>query len=382
MNTSHNSKLCNFLKSKHAKCNSIQFQLRQIGVLWLCLAAFGCASIEDCDGTLGDKTNPRIRSSSVRMRLQNPADAYARFAPYAAMSALVYEEAEECAHKLPPVEDKELFNKTLEKDGWKRDDDIPNLPKCDDNIGTFFRVWTKRHTDFTEVVIVFRGTKGGLQDWINGNLRWVTRILPGEDQYEKSRIYTQQVLDYYKNGSGRSIGGKPFRFYSAGHSLGGGLAQNVLYSFPKTFEQAYAFDPSPVTGYADEPIKDSGFENKDEKMRASCECLEATLGLEARIYRIYETDEVLAWVRLPLKLILPPNRQIQEVRLNTDTGHSMNGLAKAAINIAGDKKLGRNSNWWSGQGYSEDGKMSCTDVYNSKLHDSCNKPNNVDACPI
>jgi pimeloyl-ACP methyl ester carboxylesterase len=187
------------------------------------------------------------------------------------MSALVYEEAADCKHALPPAEGKALMQATLAGNGWKRDDAVPGLPKCDDDVGTFFRVWSKEHLDHVEVVMVFRGTKGGLQDWIDGNLRWLTRILPGDDQYDRSRQYARQVLDHYERGAGRP--GKPVRFYSAGHSLGGGLAQNALYSFPKSFEQAYAFDPSPVTGFAD---------NDTAGRRSSCECREETLGAEAR----------------------------------------------------------------------------------------------------
>jgi pimeloyl-ACP methyl ester carboxylesterase len=304
------------------------------------------------------------------MLLEEPQAAYARFAPYAAMSALVYEEAKDCKHQLPPVENKDLFLTVLRQNSWSRDDEVPGLPKCDDDIGTFFRVWTKEHENHVEVVVVFRGTKGGLRDWINGNLRWVTRIFPGDDQYERSREYVGKVLDHFKTGTGRSPAGKPMRFYAVGHSLGGGLAQNVLYRYPDDFKQAYTFDPSPVTGYDD---------NEPDKKKASCNCRPVDLGLEARVYRIYEADEVLAWVRLPLKLALPLNRHIQEVRFNFEVGHSMSNLAKAMIEGAADRPLGTRTLWWRGR--TDESGNSCTVRFEQGLKLSCDEQNDDQYCP-
>jgi hypothetical protein len=342
----------------------------------IALTTAGCATLEDCGGALGNKTDARIRSSSMRMLLADPADAYARFAPYAAMSALVYEEAIDCLHELPPVQNKDFFLSVLKRNGWSPVDSIsdrhhqPVLPKCDDDIGTFFRVWKKEHDDHVEVVIVFRGTKGGLQDWITGNLRWITRLLPGDDQYVRSREYIGNVLDHFKVGAGRPPNGKPVRFYSAGHSLGGGLAQNVLYRYPNDFEQAYAFDPSPVTGFAD---------NGSILRRVACNCQSSVLTGEARVYRIYETDETLAWLRLPLKLVLPLNRHIQEVRFAFGAGHSMSDLAKGMIDGAGERTLALRGKWWKGRGEST-GK-SCTAVFDERLNVSCAKTNDGDICP-
>ena len=334
----------------------------------LCLALSGCATIEDCGNVLGNKTDARIRSSQARMFLQDPSAAMARFAPYAAMSALVYEEAKDCKRQLPPVGHKDVLIDTLAKHGWHRDDAVPNLPKCDDDIGTFFRVWTKDYPGHREVVLVFRGTKGGLRDWIHGNLRWFTRYLPGEDQYERSRKFAGDILKYYRNGAGRQP--KPLWLYAAGHSLGGGLAQNLLYHYPDDFLQAYAFDPSPVTGFAD---------NEPQKQRAGCDCRSNALDGEARVYRIYETDEVLAWLRFPLKLVVPLNRHIQEVRFTFDAGHSMADLALGMISGAGARPLGTRSPWWEGK--LDPSGRSCTNLYRDGLKASCQKSSQEDFCP-
>jgi hypothetical protein len=333
-------------------------------------ALTACGVVEDCGGVLGNKEDPRIRSSAVRMLLKDPAAASARFAPYAAMAALVYEEASSCRHELPPVEYKADLAKLLSDGGWTRYDAVPNLPACDDDIGTFYRIWVKEHADHQEVDIVFRGTKGGMQDWITGNLRWLTRLLPGDDQYDRSRRYAGQVLGHVKKVFGGAGARKPLRIYAVGHSLGGGLAQNVLYAFPNDILQAYAFDPSPVTGYADNAIPER---------RAACDCLARQLSFEARVYRIYETDEVLAWLRFPLKLAVPLNRHVQEVRLNFGNGHSMSGLAKGMADASKGRARAVRGPWWAGRSAS-DGR-SCTDDFAASLTKSCAQSNAGDACP-
>jgi pimeloyl-ACP methyl ester carboxylesterase len=58
------------------------------------------------------------------------------------------------------------------------------------------------------------------------------------------------IIEHYKAEAAQQ-GLKPARFITTGHSLGGGLAQHMLYSFPDHVEQAIVFDPSSVTAYAD-----------------------------------------------------------------------------------------------------------------------------------
>jgi pimeloyl-ACP methyl ester carboxylesterase len=338
--------------------------LTTIGVVAATLSS--CTTIADCGDVLGNKELPRIRSSAMRMFLADPAEASARFAPYAAMAALVYEDATTCKHQLPPVQYKSDFVNLLETNGWLPEIKIPNLPACDDDVGTFFRVWSKEHTDHTEVVLVFRGTKGGAQDWITGNLRWFTRVLPGDDQYDRSRKLAGDAIRHIKERVGSQ---KKVHFFTAGHSLGGGLAQNVLYANPKGVRQAYAFNSSPVTGYAD---YDDGIK------RDGCDCMQE-LGQEARIYRIYETDEVLAWLRFPLKLAVPLNRHIQEVRFNVGNGHSMSDLAKGLAKAAAGKPMAQRNDWWRGKPTAEG--AACTPVYASELKERCAKAADAQVCP-
>jgi hypothetical protein len=329
-----------------------------------------CVTLEECGNVLGNKADPRIRSSSMRMLLDDPAAASARFAPYAAMAALVYEEDPRCKNQLEPIQFKEELLRLLERNSWTQYTDVPSMPPCDDDIGTFFRIWSKTGTDHTEMVLVFRGTKGGVQDWVTGNLRWITRFLPGEDQYDRSRKLADEAIKHIQKTIASSANAKPVHFYTAGHSLGGGLAQNVYYSLPETVRQVYAFDPSPVTGYKD---------NSDEKRREACNCDKKNLGFESKIYRIYETDEILSWLRFPLKLVVPIHRHIQEVRLNFGAGHSMSGLAKGMADAAEGREVSLRGDWWNGRPTS-DGK-SCTNAYRESLEKSCSKASDNQVCP-
>lgn len=333
------------------------------------VAIAGCTTIEDCGDVLGNKDDPRIRSSAMRMLLAEPAAASARFAPYAAMAALVYEEAPQCEDPRV-VERKPELLKFLQDGGWRQDDGIAGLPACDDEIGMFYRVWVRESEAHREVVLVFRGTKDGLDDWVDGNLRWVTRFLPGEDQYVRSRKVAAALIEHLRTSTAGGAPAKPLRLYSAGHSLGGGLAQNVLYAYPRDFVQAFAFDPSPVTGYADNDIPER---------QAGCDCKWDALDGEARVYRVYETDEVLAWLRFPLKLVLPLNRHIQEVRFNTGGGHSIATLASGMARAATSQPAAEGSEWWAGKPDARGN--SCTQRYRELLRTSCARPNDQDYCP-
>jgi pimeloyl-ACP methyl ester carboxylesterase len=113
---------------------------------------------------------------------------------------------------------------------------------------------------------------------------------------------------------------------TAGHSLGGGLAQQAAYAHPE-IKYVVAFDPSPVTGFRSVP----------EPSR--------TVNRQGIIIdRVYERGEILAYIRTFLRKILPLSLKdptITEVRFNVTQGdpikqHSMvklaRGLARAASN--------------------------------------------------
>jgi hypothetical protein len=175
------------------------------------------------------------------------------------------------------------------------------------------------------VAVAFGGTvfTSG-KDWLS-NLRW---FIPGHrDEY--SAVVDRFVPDFTAEYARRAIRtdgavGRSMAIVSTGHSLGGGLAQQFAYAFPRErggpkVSDVFAFDPSPVTG----------FYSLDPATRNANK-----VGL--RIGRIYERGEILAVVRSFTSLFSKPSAAdptIRGVRFNlfdarnAVEGHSMVELA-------------------------------------------------------
>lgn len=318
----------------------------------------GCThlAIEDCGGEVLGENEARIRSSHFRMVLADLPAASNRFSPYAAMSALAYAEDSDCGTTDPKLTREERF--MLEADlgnrGWQEVKDLQWVPPCEDDVGLFFRVWKKLEADTRQIVIAFRGT-WGVKDWRYGNLHWVTRLLSRDDQYSRARIAAQTMFDRFPEESHSTT-----RFYTTGHSLGGGLAQHVIYSYPNKVSQAFAFDPSSVTGFADQSAANQ---------ISDCQCRSHELNGEPRIFRIYDAYEVLSNQRIFHKIFFPPERHIQEVRFANAASHSMKGLAFYLLRNANTVSI-HSVPWYSGKGnYSS--SESCTSAFTRKQRASC-----------
>ena len=186
--------------------------------LAILLAVFQGCALEDCGGKVLGENEPRIRSSHFRMLLADLPAASNRVAPYAAMSALAYAEDRDCGTANPKLTAEERANleSYLLARGWQEVRDVQWVPPCEDEVGLFFRVW-KLETDTRDVVVAFRGT-WGFKDWLYGNLHWLTRFLPMEDQYSRARRAAQFVFDRFPDEPPKAT-----RFYTTGHSLGGGV---------------------------------------------------------------------------------------------------------------------------------------------------------------
>lgn len=317
--------------------------LRSAATAFLSLFLSGCThfNLEDCpEKSVLNKDVPRLRTSHYRAILQNPPAAAARFLPYAIMSGYAYLDGEKClsdsgertrtaatrqklhhflgtAHagaqgrNAPSAQaDPKFPEPRSSADQWL---ELPNLglpDGCEDELGLMFNVWKRTVKDQTYVVIAFRGT-GGAKDWIYGNFWWLTRLLP-ETQYSRAQAHARRIIQHFEEEE-KAFGRKnPPVFITTGHSLGGGLAQHVLYAFPRQVSQAIVFAPSSVTGF-------SAME-KQQKIDG-CSCDESVLPAhfpklypEARIIRVYEQNEILANIRFPHKLLFPPERHVQEVR--------------------------------------------------------------------
>jgi hypothetical protein len=182
------------------------------------------------------------------------------------------------------------------------------------------------------VAVVFKGTEfNSFWDWVS-NLRWFNRFIPNyQDQYTVlSSDFGNELAEKLAQDPESLLGsdGGAAQLVSAGHSLGGGLAQHFAYSLPAIrtpggaelkVSHVYAFDPSPVTGWF-------SVAKQDRERNAA--------GLE--IDRVFEHGEILAYVRLLLSYFKPPSDHdpaVTEVRFNfVRTGniiasHSMPRLA-------------------------------------------------------
>jgi len=120
-------------------------------------------------------------------------------------------------------------------------------PQCKLIGGLEFHVWRRVDNGCREVAIAFRGTdRNDLGDW-QSNFRWLHRLAPRFDQYDQVRENIGTIVQRIEAAGCNSPN---VRFVAVGHSLGGGLAEQVGYAHPK-IRYVYAFDPSPVTGFFD-----------------------------------------------------------------------------------------------------------------------------------
>jgi hypothetical protein len=196
----------------------------------------------------------------------------------------------------------------------------------------FFEVWQKGLPGEI-VAIVFRGTvPKKWQTWA-ADFRWLIPL--HEDQYT---IAAENLsIDFAAEVSKRIANGSVFKdvlLVSVGHSLGGGLAQEIAYALPgkpdiPRITQVYAFNPSPITGYRSVPSAQRDINTK-------------TLD----IYRIFEHGEILAYVRLLTSYVIPPSATdpaVSEIRYNFDSSldgvvnHSMSRLACRIVKAAAKK---------------------------------------------
>jgi hypothetical protein len=292
------------------------------------------------------------------MLLADLAAATDRFVAYAAMSSLAYAEDKDCGtspadQKISP-QDREKLEGILNAKGWKEIRDPLWVPPCEDDVGTYLRVWERTLVAKKEVTIAFRGT-WGFRDWIYGNGHWLTRFLPMQDQYSRARSVAAKIFQDYDAQSN-----VPLRYFTTGHSLGGGLAQHILYSNPTRVVQAIAFDPSSVTGFADQTV---------ENQIAGCSCDPSVADGEPRIYRVYDAYEILSNLRIFHKIFFPPERHVQEVRFPNERSHSMLGLTEyLSANAKSDRE--RQIPWFRGVGEFSP-SVSCTSAFIERQGNSC-----------
>lgn len=236
-----------------------------------------------------------------------------RFLPYVLMSAHAY-----CTQDHDTEEIQDL--------GWELYEGVSaSGGACPP--GFYSEVWkTTNQEGPIKLVVAFRGTTG-LCDWktnlvqpISSNLQWIGR--PWIWLYERVHKYYRKVKsnglpaeeervneaeggsdscsDHYEKAAkkiallynGFPKKDRKIELYTTGHSLGGGLAEHALYKNPNIVRQAIGFNPSPVTDFS---------KVCTAKQRAACRCSfepdAASVPNEPRVYRIFESGELLQWLR-------------------------------------------------------------------------------------
>jgi hypothetical protein len=313
-------------------------------ILLLVLIFTGCGSM------FQDSDEAFVREPGNRT-YNDPPEKVAELArtlwEYAALSDNVYLDAS-LARMAETEQDKACSlarTERLEVRGWDRWPDVPNpaLKQEADEVDLQLEVWEKSSSPAI-IAVVFRGTEAERWgDW-QANFRWFLRFIPlFRDQYvvvsEKvGAAVLEKIKGELERGNAKYQDAK---IVSMGHSLGGGLAQHLAYSFPdmKTpdgklmprVSAVYGFDPSPVTGWYSVPR-----ELRELNAR----------GLH--IDRVFEHGEILSYIRLILRYLNPPqekNPSIREIRynfvpsLNPFSSHSMRLIACELIRANGQSVI-------------------------------------------
>lgn len=212
------------------------------------------------------------------------------------------------------------------KGHWERPVNTAGVNFCLDHpSGLFYETFVFRNprNEIDAAVIVFRGTEMlSLRDW-SANFSVSAGAEPRQYRIALSEI--EAVIDELKR-----ISSDKLSIYTTGHSLGGGLAQQIGYRF-KEISIVYAFNPSPVTNWTWLVLKHGG-PRQDWPV----------------IYRVYHTGEALHHVRnitLPF-LSTKYNRYdigLQLTRKSPIRGHAMAVISCGLADIIIDAGLKMNS---------------------------------------
>lgn len=182
-----------------------------------------------------------------------------------------------------------------------------------------YGIWYRKlKTGTVQIALVFRGThtSGDWGDWWS-NARWITSHLgAGWDQYDLARTLARYAAMELVDDHNKLEGAGSPELIVAGHSLGGGLAQQAGYA-TESIKRVYSFNGTAVTGFFSAPNRER---NKVGK----------------RIYRIGERGEILGLFRNAMRIVYPvveQNPKIVEATYNFGPAgieaHSIDDLACA-----------------------------------------------------
>ncbi|ASM71522.1 MULTISPECIES: DUF6792 domain-containing protein [Roseobacteraceae] len=263
-------------------------------------------------------------------------DVASRFGFMALLSEMVYYRStrgRDSAHcENPAARDGLLQLPVVGKNGvtgrWERAANQGDVSFClDDKSGVFYETLFFRTPagQVKEAVIVFRGTEGpSLRDW-TANLSSATGVEPR--QYRVALDALDKVFKELAKPEYQGIA-----IYTAGHSLGGGLAQQAGFRFAQV-DAVYAFNSSPVTNWSWMALND-----------------EITQDWPV-IYRLSHTGEALGGLRSVATSMTSTrfNRydigiQLQEKSLVA--GHAINVMACGFARIIAQAEISENAHYY------------------------------------
>ena len=241
----------------------------------------------------------------------------------AMLSAIVYrsepgvDKAKLTRKQIEDEEARQRYEADLKADGWWRRG-VCNRSSKGDGYGLYFEVWENDRKTPHRIVFAFRGTRSG-PDWA-ANLRWI-RFQKPRDHYLAAREECVPLIDrYYKEGGGKD----PHKLIisTTGHSLGAGLAQEVLYADADKVDHCIAFDPSPITALHDlnSSVKNV-YRQQPDRSNFS----------QYRIIRAYEKGEILMYARNIISLFHKPDTQTLSIEF--DTPGRMTAVGKHSIKL-------------------------------------------------
>ncbi|MEP6874010.1 MAG: hypothetical protein ABI887_06560 [Burkholderiales bacterium] len=309
--------------------------VKSISLFALIAALSGCAVVPD--GMLAYR--PATASTfEAPVRLDLPAAGATlspaqEMYPFAAMSENVYHP--HTAGDAPVSRTPDRLESACVKGGaealpigsrWLMQGFPSDSDELDDVHNLRIQLWGRKPPDSTrieELVVVFRGTEARHgQDWY-ANLRW---LMPWRvDHYTlTSGTIATELQAWLQEKIAAGDVAPDVKLVATGHSLGGGLAQQMAYAFRAPtnagtlrFDRVYAFDPSPVTGWV----------HTDQDLRKR-----NASGLQTD--RILEDGEALSYLRTVLGIFLQPSGADPAIRgVKFNFKHSYNPFSNHSMRL-------------------------------------------------
>jgi hypothetical protein len=261
----------------------------RIALVALAATLSGCGTFATLEATLDTKAVPQAKGEVIvtpaprRERLRGRVEQFALMALFAKVvyrkdlaEELNVRAKEGCSYLGLDRPAPDFGMPKSDEGAWERLNE-KDIESCFNERGLYYETYVHTWADRTRpdmAVIAIRGTENwnfadAAKDW-STNFAAVLGVEPSEYKLARKKIgaVIESLVRRYPR----------IRIYTTGHSLGGGIAQQMAYA-SKDVEAAFAFNSSPVTNW-------SAMVEQDLVRKA-----------DPTIYRIYHHNEFLGHVR-------------------------------------------------------------------------------------